>query len=288
MADLGFLPAVTQLLDLTPRGGQRMLFSATLDRGVAKLCKLYLNEPAVHAVAGDTSTVDSMEHVVFTLRSDDKVAIATEVAARPGRTLLFVRTKHGADRLAKQMRIGGVDAAAIHGNLTQSARQRALDRFAAGSTRVLVATDVAARGIHVDDVDLVIHFDPAGDHKDYLHRSGRTARAGASGTVLSLVQPEQLRDVARMHELAKVSAVTTRVAPGHEAVRELAVSGTPIVAPPPRTFAADRPAREERPFAGPRKPYRGGRPGGDRGQASGRSGSPAGRGTVHRRPSASS
>lgn len=281
MADLGFLPAVTQLLDLTPAGGQRMLFSATLDRGVAKLCKLYLTNPAVHAVAADFTAVDTMEHVVFTLRSDDKVAVATEVAARPGRTLFFVRTKHGADRLAKQMRTGGVDAAAIHGNLTQSARQRALDGFAAGSTRVLVATDVAARGIHVDDVDLVIHFDPAGDHKDYLHRSGRTARAGSSGTVVSLVQPEQQREVARMHELAKVSAVTTRVAPGHEAVRELATSGTPIIAPPPRTFAPDRQARIERPGAGARKPFRG-RPTSDR-QPSGRSGSPAGRGTVHRR-----
>ena len=288
MADLGFLPAVTQLLDRTPAGGQRMLFSATLDRGVAKLCKLYLNEPAVHAVASETTTVDTMEHVVFTVRSDEKVAVATEVAGRPGRTLLFVRTKHGADRLAKQMRNGGVDAAAIHGNLTQSARQRALDGFAAGSTRVLVATDVAARGIHVDDVSLVIHFDPAGDHKDYLHRSGRTARAGSSGTVVSLVQPEQLRDVTRMHELAKVTATTTRVAPGHDAVRVLAASGTPIVAPPPRTFATERPVREQRPLAAARKPYRGGRPGGERTQPTGRSGSPAGRGTVHRRPSTSS
>jgi superfamily II DNA/RNA helicase len=277
MADLGFLPAVTQLLDLTPAGAQRMLFSATLDRGVAKLCKLYLTDPAVHAVSDDMSKVEAMEHHVFTLRGDDKVAIATEVAARPGRTLFFVRTKHGADRLAKQMRTGGVDAAAIHGNLTQSARQRALDGFAAGSTRVLVATDVAARGIHVDDVDLVIHYDPAGDHKDYLHRSGRTARAGSSGTVVSFVQPEQTRDVARMHELAKVSAVTTRVAPGHEAVRELATSGTPFEAPPARTYATERPAAT-------RKPFRGGSDR-DRAQSGSRSGSPRGRGSAHHRSS---
>jgi superfamily II DNA/RNA helicase len=257
MADLGFLPAVTRLLDLTPAGGQRMLFSATLDRGVAKLVKAYLTEPAVHAVAADTSHVDAMDHHVFTVRSDDKVAVAAEVAARPGRTLFFVRTKHGADRLARQLRTAGVDATAIHGNLAQNARQRALDGFAAGSPRVLVATDVAARGIHVDDVDLVIHFDPAGDHKDYLHRSGRTARAGMSGTVVSLVQPEQSRDVARMHEQARVTATITRVTPGHDAVRELALTGTPIVAPPARPHV-------ERPV-GSAKPYRGGRPTAGRG-----------------------
>jgi len=284
MADLGFLPAVTRLLDLTARGGQRMLFSATLDRGVAKLCKSYLTDPAVHAVAADTSHVESMDHHVFTVRSDEKVAVAAEVAARPGRTLFFVRTKHGADRLAKQLRTFGVEAAAIHGNLAQNARQRALDGFAAGSPRVLVATDVAARGIHVDDVDLVIHFDPAADHKDYLHRSGRTARAGMSGTVVSLVQPEQSRDVARMHEQAKVDATTTRVAPGHAAVRTLAASGTPIE-------VVARPAYVERPATAARKPYRGaggGRPAGGRGAApaQSRSGSPAGRGTHHRRPSA--
>jgi superfamily II DNA/RNA helicase len=257
MADLGFLPAVTRLLDLTPAGGQRMLFSATLDRGVAKLVKAYLTDPAVHAVAADTSHVEAMDHHVFTVRSDEKVAVAAEVAARPGRTLFFVRTKHGADRLAKQLRTAGVDAAAIHGNLVQNARQRALDGFAAGAPRVLVATDVAARGIHVDDVDLVIHFDPPADHKDYLHRSGRTARAGTSGTVVSLVQPEQSRDVARIHQLAKVAATTIRVAPGHEAVRELALTGTPIVAPPPRPHV-------QRPVASG-QPYRGGRPAGARG-----------------------
>jgi superfamily II DNA/RNA helicase len=256
MADLGFLPAVTQLLDMTPAGGQRMLFSATLDRGVAKLVRAYLNDPAVHAVASDTSNVEAMDHQVFTVRSDEKVAVAAEFAPRPGRTLFFVRTKHGADRLAKQLRATGVDAAAIHGNLAQNARQRALDGFAAGAPRVLVATDVAARGIHVDDVDLVVHFDPAADHKDYLHRSGRTARAGMSGTVLSLVQPEQTRDVARMHERANVLPTTTRVSPGHEAVRELALSGTPIVAPG-RTFVGRSGGRPE---GARRKPSYGRRP----------------------------
>jgi superfamily II DNA/RNA helicase len=229
MADLGFLPAVTTILDQTAPDGQRMLFSATLDRGVDKLVRAYLKDPALHAVATSSSHIDAMEHRVFTLRSEDKVAVITELAARPARTLIFVRTKHGADRLAMQLARGGVHAAAIHGNLKQNARQRALDGFAAGHPRVLVATDVAARGIHVDDVDLVVHFDPPNDSKDYLHRSGRTARAGASGTALSLVQPGEVRDVAALHKGAGVTPVAQDVHPGHHAVRELAASGEPVV-----------------------------------------------------------
>ena len=169
---------------------------------------------------------------MFTVKSEDKVAVITELAARPARTLIFVRTKHGADRLAMQLARGGVHAAAIHGNLKQNARQRALDGFAAGHPRVLVATDVAARGIHVDDVDLVVHFDPPNDSKDYLHRSGRTARAGASGTALSLVQPGEVRDVAALHKNAGVSPTSVDVHPGHQAVRDLAASGEPVVVRP--------------------------------------------------------
>jgi len=180
MADLGFLPAMVRLLDDVPAGGQRLLFSATLDRGIDRLVRAYLQDPAVHAIAAAASPVESMDHQVFLLDNADKIAVAAEIAARPGRTLVFVRTKHGADRLAKQLTKLGAEAAAIHGNLGQNARQRALAGFAAGHPRVLVATDVAARGIHVDDVDLVVHFDPPHDSKDYLHRSGRTARAGAS------------------------------------------------------------------------------------------------------------
>jgi superfamily II DNA/RNA helicase len=180
MADLGFMPAVTALLDMTADGTQRLLFSATLDRGVDKLVRQYLVDPAVHAVASADSTVTTMDHRVYAVQGDAKVDISAEIAARPGRTLFFVRTKHGADRLAMQMRKVGVEAAAIHGNLTQHARKRALENFTTGHARVLVATDVAARGIHVDDVDLVVHYDPPADHKDYLHRSGRTARAGGS------------------------------------------------------------------------------------------------------------
>jgi superfamily II DNA/RNA helicase len=229
MADLGFLPAVTTLLDLTPAGGQRMLFSATLDRGVARLVDRYLQDPAMHAVAAAASPVSDAEHLVFSVRREDKVPLAAEIAARPARTLLFVRTKHGADRLARQLGREGIAASAIHGNLNQGQRQRAIDGFASGRQRVLVATDVAARGLHVDDVDLVVHYDPPNDHKTYLHRSGRTARAGAGGTVLSLVERDQARDVSRLLAAANVTADESTVRPGHPLVRGLATSGEPVV-----------------------------------------------------------
>src|SRR4051794_15298512 len=243
MADLGFLPVVSALLDLTPQDGQRLLFSATLDRGVDKLVRAYLNDPAVHAVAADNSHVELMDHRVFAVSHDSKVDIAAEIAARPARTLFFVRTKHGADRLAVQLRRAGVEAGAIHGNLTQGARRKALDAFSRGSARALVATDVAARGIHVDDVDLVVHFDPPADHKDYLHRSGRTARAGASGTVVSLVLGDQVREHQRMRERAGVDANAVSVTPGHPAVREIAESGEVIEVKPAPHYAAAAPAQ---------------------------------------------
>jgi superfamily II DNA/RNA helicase len=257
MADLGFMPAVTALLDMTADGTQRLLFSATLDRGVDKLVRQYLVDPAVHAVASADSTVTTMDHRVYAVQGDAKVDISAEIAARPGRTLFFVRTKHGADRLAMQMRKVGVEAAAIHGNLTQHARKRALENFTTGHARVLVATDVAARGIHVDDVDLVVHYDPPADHKDYLHRSGRTARAGASGTVLSLVTSDQVRDHQRMRERAGVEVSAVTVVTGHPAVRELAESGEPIVVAP-RPAYVPRPQGDRRPSAaaGPGGPAR--------------------------------
>jgi superfamily II DNA/RNA helicase len=250
MADLGFLPAMVRLLDDVPAGGQRLLFSATLDRGIDRLVRAYLQDPAVHAIAAAASPVESMDHQVFLLENADKIAVAAEIAARPGRTLVFVRTKHGADRLAKQLTKLGAEAAAIHGNLGQNARQRALAGFAAGHPRVLVATDVAARGIHVDDVDLVVHFDPPHDSKDYLHRSGRTARAGASGTVVSFVMPAERRAVERLHRDAKVSPTAVRVSPGHEAVQRIAVSGTPV---PPAPPVIER-ARPDRPKRRPQHP----------------------------------
>ncbi len=248
MADLGFLPAVTRILGETPAGGQRMLFSATLDRGVGQLVTAYLTDPALHAVPAQTPAAGAAEHSVLVLSAEDKVAVAAEIASRPARTLFFVRTKHGADRLAKQFSRAGVEAAAIHGNLNQNQRQRALTAFAAGYPRVLVATDVAARGIHVDDIELVVHFDPPNDHKDYLHRSGRTARAGATGRVVALVENGQIREVERMHDAAGVTSTRHHVGTGHHVVREIATSGTPV--PPPPAAAPHRiPPDQGRPAA---------------------------------------
>ena len=237
MADLGFLPAVTRILDETPAGGQRLLFSATLDKRVGQLVTRYLSDPALHAVTPQAETASVAEHSVLVLDGRDKLAVAAEIASRPARTLFFVRTKHGADRLARQLSKAGVAAEAIHGNRNQSQRQRALDAFAAGHPRVLVATDVAARGIHVDDVELVVHFDPPNDHKDYLHRSGRTARAGASGLVVTLAEEGQVRELQRMHDAAGVSAPRHHVGVGHHLVREIATTGTPVPPPPPASAA---------------------------------------------------
>jgi superfamily II DNA/RNA helicase len=240
MADLGFLPAVTRILDETPADGQRMFFSATLDRGVGQLVASYIRDPALHAVTASTDSGPA-EHRVLVLSAQDKVPVAAEIASRPGRTLFFVRTRHGADRLAKQLSRAGVDAATIHGDRNQNQRQRALDAFAAGHPRVLVATDVAARGIHVDDVDLVVQFDPPNDHKDYLHRSGRTARAGASGMVIALVEPGQVRDLRRLHDAAGVTAASHEVAAGHHVVRQIAASGMPVPPAPPARPAPPAP-----------------------------------------------
>jgi superfamily II DNA/RNA helicase len=280
MADLGFLPVVTEILNLTPQDGQRLLFSATLDRGVDKLVRQFLNDPAMHAVASDTSHVELMDHRVFAVSHDSKVDIAAEIAARPGRTLFFVRTKHGADRLALQLRRTGVEAGAIHGNLTQNARKKALDAFSRGSARVLVATDVAARGIHVDDVDLVVHYDPPADHKDYLHRSGRTARAGASGTVLSLLLSDQVREHQRMRERAGVDANAQTVTPGHPAVRQIAESGEAIVVQAPPQYTGPSSSAPRR-TGTPTRSYR---PASSSGGSGGRTGARPARPAVQGRP----
>ncbi len=248
MADLGFMPAVTRILDATPAGGQRMFFSATLDRAVSRLVTTYITDPALHAVAPEGDAAPA-EHQVLVMAAQDKLPVATEIAGRPGRTLFFVRTKHGADRLAKQFSRAGVDAAAIHGDRNQSQRQRALDGFTAGHPRVLVATNVAARGIHVDDVDLVVQFDPPNDSKDYLHRSGRTARAGNTGLVVALVEHAQLRELEKLHAEAGVTAIRHDVGSGHDVVREIATSGTPVPEAPVRVRpeSSDRPTRPGRP-----------------------------------------
>jgi superfamily II DNA/RNA helicase len=261
MADLGFLPDVTTILDMTVPGGQRLLFSATLDRGVDRLARAYLTDPVAIAVASASTPVTGMDHLAFTVRHEDKVPVLGQIVSRPARTLVFVRTKHGADRLAKQLAREGTEAGAIHGNLAQNARQRALDAFSAGRTRVLVATDVAARGIHVDDVDLVVHYDPPADHKDYLHRSGRTARAGAKGTVLSMLLPEQARDAGRLFERAGLDVPVTPVGPGHDAVTALGRSGEPIVVREPEPSAPrSSSTRSGRPNRGRRPGQRPGRP----------------------------
>jgi superfamily II DNA/RNA helicase len=237
MADMGFLPDVTRLLDLTPSGSQRLLFSATLDGAVGRLVRTYLTDPVARAVDSAESHVTTMEHRALVVRHEHKVDVLAEIAGRAARTLLFVRTKHGADRLVKQLGRLGVAAQAIHGNRTQGQRQRALDAFARGENRVLVATDVAARGIHITDVDLVVHADPPNDSKDYLHRSGRTARAGASGVVVSVLSPEQVKASRHLFGQAGVEVSPVEAWPGADPVRALAESGDPVVVAP----AAARP-----------------------------------------------
>ncbi|MFG2194878.1 DEAD/DEAH box helicase [Streptomyces sp. NPDC048639] len=206
MADMGFLPEVTEILDLVPPGGQRMLFSATLENEIDTLVKRYLSEPVTHEVDAAQGAVTTMTHHVLVVKPKDKAPVTAAIAARKGRTIIFVRTQLGADRVAEQLQDAGVRADALHGGMTQGARTRTLADFKDGYVNVLVATDVAARGIHVDGIDLVLNVDPAGDHKDYLHRSGRTARAGQSGTVVSLALPHQRRQIFRLMEDAGVDA----------------------------------------------------------------------------------
>ncbi|MGW6537315.1 DEAD/DEAH box helicase, partial [Streptomyces sp. NPDC055011] len=206
MADLGFLPEVTELLDQVPAGGQRLLFSATLENEIDSLVKRYLVNPITHEVDPSAGAVTTMTHHVLVVKPKDKAPVTAAIAARKGRTIIFVRTQLGADRVAEQLRESGVKADALHGGMTQGARTRTLADFKDGYVNVLVATDVAARGIHVDGIDLVLNVDPAGDHKDYLHRSGRTARAGRSGVVVSLALPHQRRQIFRLMEDAGVDA----------------------------------------------------------------------------------
>ncbi|MGW4440193.1 DEAD/DEAH box helicase, partial [Streptomyces sp. NPDC004596] len=206
MSDLGFLPEVTELLDQVPAGGQRMLFSATMENEIKTLVDRYLNNPVSHEVDAAQGAVTTMSHHILIVKPKDKAPVTAAIASRKGRTIIFVRTQLGADRVAEQLREAGVKADALHGGMTQGARTRTLADFKDGYVNVLVATDVAARGIHVDGIDLVLNVDPAGDHKDYLHRAGRTARAGRTGTVVSLSLPHQRRQIFRLMEDAGVDA----------------------------------------------------------------------------------
>jgi superfamily II DNA/RNA helicase len=254
MADMGFLPQVREILDLVPEG-QRMLFSATLDRDVSALVDRYLTDPVTHSVSPATASVSTMDHHLLLVSREDKAGVVAEMAARDGRTILFLRTKHHVDRLTRQLREMGVRAGALHGGKPQGARNRVLGEFKDGRLPVLVATDVAARGIHVDGVSLVVHVDPPADAKGYLHRAGRTARAGETGTVVTVVTHQERRTVFRMTEQAGVSPERTKVRPGDaDLVRITGAripSGEPVIDPEP----ARRPGgRFNRPGRSARRP----------------------------------
>jgi len=230
MADLGFLPGVRRIMDRTPERGQRMLFSATLDAGVDVIVKRFLSKPVTHHADSVQSPISQMSHHVLHVSADAHLPVLVDLTAAPGRTLVFARTKHRAKKFTRQLNASGVPAVELHGNLSQGARTRNLDDFHSGAAKTLVATDIAARGIHVDDLALVIHADPPVEHKAYLHRSGRTARAGAAGTVITLMTDDQQRDVRDLTRKAGIHPTTTRVGADHQLLLELA--------PGKRTFAA--------------------------------------------------
>ncbi|MFD7019296.1 DEAD/DEAH box helicase [Streptomyces sp. NPDC059161] len=244
MADMGFMPQVTALLDQVRPDGQRMLFSATLDRNVDLLVRRYLSDPVVHSVDPSAGAVTTMEHHVLHVHGADKNQAATEIAARDGRVIMFLDTKHAVDRLTDHLLNSGVRAAALHGGKSQPQRTRTLAQFKTGHVTVLVATNVAARGIHVDNLDLVVNVDPPSDHKDYLHRGGRTARAGESGSVVTLVTPNQRRDMSRLMVTAGIVPQTTQVRSGDAELTRItgaqAPSGIPVTISVP---VVERPRR---------------------------------------------
>jgi superfamily II DNA/RNA helicase len=240
MADLGFLPVVRRLMEATPPESQRMLFSATLDNAVDVLVRRFLSDPAVHAVDSATAAPGAIVHHLLTVAPGDRVGVVTALASGGQRSLVFTRTKHGAQKLTRQLAGAGVSVVELHSNLGQSARERNLASFASGAARVLVATDIAARGIHVDGIDLVIHADPPAEHKAYLHRSGRTARAGADGVVITLQSPAQAADVRGLMRRAGVSPLAAAVSPGSALLHSIAGPPAARVAPaePPAAAAA--------------------------------------------------
>jgi superfamily II DNA/RNA helicase len=231
MADMGFMPQVTELLDQVRPGGQRMLFSATLDRNVDVLVRHYLNDPVVHSVDPSAGAVTTMEHHVLHIHAADKHTVTVEIGARTGNVIMFLDTKHAVDRLTKDLLNSGVRAAALHGGKSQPQRTRTLEQFKTGHVTVLVATNVAARGIHVDNLDLVVNVDPPTDHKDYLHRGGRTARAGEHGSVVTLVMPNQRRDMTRLLADAGITPLTTQVRSGEAELSRITGAQTPTGIP---------------------------------------------------------
>jgi len=257
MCDMGFAPEVTRILDETPDHSQRMLFSATLDGDVDKLVNRFLSDPVRHSTADVTASVDSMEHHVFVVHPGRKAEVTAELASREGRSIVFVRTKLGADRVAGKLRDAGVGAAALHGGLNQGARTRTLSAFREGHVPVLVATDVAARGIHIDDVELVVQADPPADHKTYLHRAGRTARAGGSGSVVTLAMPRERGGVERTTRLAGLKVRGVYVEPGDPRLERI-TGGSKPSGIPVEEYRAPAPVRKRR----PRRDFRDGNGGG--------------------------
>ncbi len=302
MADMGFMPQVTALLKQVEPNGQRMLFSATLDKNIDKLVRMYLTDPVVHSVDASVGAVTTMEHHVLHVADEtDKKAVATRIAARDGRVILFVDTKRAADRFAKRLLASGVRAAALHGGRSQPQRNRTLDQFKTGQVTALVATNVAARGIHVDDLELVVNVDPPVDHKDYLHRGGRTARAGESGSVVTLVLPEQRREMTRLMSDAGISPRTARIKSSDEELSRITGAREPsgvavTIEVPQQAVPQQRPQRRraQGPAQGAGRGAQGsgsagrsrGRRGGQGGQSGGQSGRPARGGQGGRRTAA--
>ena len=252
MADLGFLPGVRRLLSQTPADGQRLLFSATLDRAIDSLVRQFLSKPITHEADSAQSPVATMTHHVLHLDREHRLPILVDLTSAPGRTVVFTRTKHGAKALARQLNGKGVPSVELHGNLSQNARTRNLEAFQEGRAQALVATDIAARGIHVDDVALVVHADPPSEHKAYLHRSGRTARAGSSGTVVTLMTAEQARDVRALTRAAGIKPTITRIdGSRHPILAELApgervLAGPLVPATKPAGTAGTSPSKSGR------------------------------------------
>ena len=242
MADLGFLPVVTRILDKTPSNGQRLLFSATLDNGVDKLVKRFLHNEVMHSVDDANSHVADMTHHVFEVDGvEAKRVLVEKLASGTGRRILFMRTKHHAKKLARQLTEAGIPAVDLHGNLSQVQRDRNLATFSAGDAKVLVATDVAARGVHVDNIELVIHVDPPAEHKAYLHRSGRTARAGSSGDVVTIMLPTQKRDTQVLLRKAEIAVTPQRVTADSPEVTALVGDVAAYVKPVPKVIQQQQP-----------------------------------------------
>jgi superfamily II DNA/RNA helicase len=264
MADMGFMPAVKRLLDRTPTDRRTVLFSATLDGDVAELTRDYQRDPVRHEVGDDTPDVTAATHRFVTVERPDRNAVVADVVNGAWPSIVFTRTRHGADRLAKQLGKLGYKASPIHGGLSQNARQRALDSFSKGRVHALIATDVAARGIHVDGVASVIHYDPPEDHKTYVHRAGRTARAGADGLVVSLVQSEQRKAYRRMQREIGLDEPFTKSGSAESAEPQGAASAVPVLTPTGPEPTTARPRSNDRGSSGHRGQRRNGGSGGSR------------------------